>query len=165
MRKRKCKKKIDGGKVFLGMMTGGLSLLATGIHEDPKPRKQKKSQKISPKLFGSNNLQKMDAFAYEDYIARQMQKKGYSGVYITPRSGDYGADVIGRKHWKKFCVQCKKYTTPVGVSAVQEIYSAKAHYGCDIAIVITTSTFTPAAVRFANEVGVKLIERNETWWL
>jgi len=45
MAKRKRKKKIDGGKVFLGMMTGGLSLFFTGIHQDPKPRKRKKKKK------------------------------------------------------------------------------------------------------------------------
>ena len=36
------KEKIDGGKLLLGCMTGGVSLLFTGIHEDPKHRKRKK---------------------------------------------------------------------------------------------------------------------------
>lgn len=39
------KKKLDGGKLFLGAMTGGLSFLATGIHQDPKPRKRRKKKK------------------------------------------------------------------------------------------------------------------------
>lgn len=46
MAKRKTRKrKIDGGKLFLGCMTGGLSLLFTGIHEDQNPRKRKKKKK------------------------------------------------------------------------------------------------------------------------
>lgn len=46
MAKRKPrKKKLDGGKLFLGAMTGGLSLLATGIHQDPKTRKRRKKKK------------------------------------------------------------------------------------------------------------------------
>lgn len=41
MAKRKPrKKKMDGGKLFLGAMTGGLSLLFTGVHQGPKPRKR-----------------------------------------------------------------------------------------------------------------------------
>lgn len=44
MAKRR-KKKLDGGKLALGFMTGGLSLFLTGIHEDPKPRKKRKKKK------------------------------------------------------------------------------------------------------------------------
>lgn len=44
-KRRKRKKKLDGGKLFLGFMTGGLSLFATGIHADPKPRKKRKKKK------------------------------------------------------------------------------------------------------------------------
>jgi len=44
MAKRR-KKKVDGGKLFLGLMTGGLSLLVTGIHESPKTKKRGKSKR------------------------------------------------------------------------------------------------------------------------
>ena len=46
MAKRKPrKKKLDGGKLFLGAITCGLSLLFTGVHQDPKPRKKRKKKK------------------------------------------------------------------------------------------------------------------------
>ena len=46
MEKRKPrKKKLDAGKLFWGCMTCGVSLLFTGIHEDPKPRKKSKKKK------------------------------------------------------------------------------------------------------------------------
>lgn len=44
-RRKTRKKKLDGGKLFWGAMTGGVSLLATGIYKDPKPRKSRKKKK------------------------------------------------------------------------------------------------------------------------
>lgn len=40
MAKRRRKKELDGGKLFLGLMTGGLSLPFTGIHKDKKRKKK-----------------------------------------------------------------------------------------------------------------------------
>ncbi len=45
MAKRKKNKKLDSGKLLLGLMTGGVSLFTTGIYKDPKPRKKKKKKK------------------------------------------------------------------------------------------------------------------------
>ena len=77
----------------------------------------------------------------------------------TPKSGDFGADVLARDGERRVCVQCKRYAPghPVGVMAVQEIYSAKAYYGCDDAYLYTTSEFTKAAMEMANELGVVLV--------
>ena len=77
----------------------------------------------------------------------------------TPKSGDFGADVLAKDGERRVCVQCKRYAPghPVGVKAVQEIYSAKAYYGCDDAYLYTTSEFTKAAMEMANELGVVLV--------
>ena len=46
MAKRKPrKKKLDGGKILFGCMTCSLSLLFTGVHQDPKSRKRRKKKK------------------------------------------------------------------------------------------------------------------------
>lgn len=42
MAKRKSRKKqLSGGKLLFGLMTGGMSLLVTGVHKDT-PRKNRK---------------------------------------------------------------------------------------------------------------------------
>ena len=71
----------------------------------------------------------------------------------------FGADVLAMDGERRVCVQCKRYAPghPVGVKAVQEIYSAKDYYGCDDAYIYTTSDFTKAAVNMAAELGVILV--------
>ena len=99
----------------------------------------------------------MSPFDYEECVAERLRRDGYKNVYTTQKSGDYGADVIGTSpKGERVCVQCKKYNNPVGVKAVQEIYSAKAYYKCDLAYVFTTSSFTPQAQQMADRIGVKL---------
>ena len=57
-------------------------------------------------------------------------------------------------------VQAKRYSGTVGVAAVQEVVSAKSHYGCREAMVVTNSTFSAEAKVLAGECNVDLIERD-----
>lgn len=107
------------------------------------------SPKVNPNITGHD---------YEQIAANWLKKMGYSGVQVTKRSGDFGVDIIARKGNDRWAVQCKYYSTPVGVSAVQEVVGGKAHYGCNRAMVITNNTYTKPARRLAKENGVKLIE-------
>ena len=49
-------------------------------------------------------------------------------TFVTPQSGDQGADLIIEKYGLKFVVQCKFYSNPVGNKAVQEVIAAKGFY-------------------------------------
>lgn len=95
-------------------------------------------------------------YDYEQFIAEYLKSCGYSSVSITQYSGDYGVDVVARKGSDKYAVQCKYYSSPVGVQAIQEVVGGMAHYGCNKAMVITNSSFTEPAKRLAAENGVKL---------
>lgn len=76
------------------------------------------------------------------------------------KSGDYGADVIARGFlFTKIVVQCKHYSKPVGVRAVQEVNAARQYYGASRAAVATNSTFTRQAKQLAKRCGVELWER------
>ena len=92
-------------------------------------------------------------------MAEELRQDGFTEVDTTPKSGDFGADVLAMDGGRRVCVQCKRYAPghPVGVKAVQEIYSAKDYYGCDDAYIYTTSDYTKAAVDMAGELGVILV--------
>lgn len=98
---------------------------------------------------------------YEYRVAEYLRSKGYWGVKVTQASGDYGVDITAHKHGKKFAIQCKYYSQPVGLSAVQEAVAGKNHYGCNAAMVVTNNTFTAAAEHLAKENGVKLLPNVE----
>lgn len=101
--------------------------------------------------------QPMTGIEYESRVADYLKSKGYWGVKVTQASGDYGIDVTAHKNGKKYAVQCKYYSQPVGIAAVQEAVAGKAHYGCTEAMVVTNNTFTPAAETLAKENGVILL--------
>ena len=105
------------------------------------------------------NTEDMSGIEYEKYVASKLLKQGFKKVEVTPGSGDFGADIVGKdKHGRKVCVQCKKYQGSVGVAAVQEVIAATRYYKCDYGMVVTTSTFTSAAKKMAVQTGVLLEE-------
>lgn len=95
---------------------------------------------------------------YEKYVADKLKSKGFTKVSLTPKSGDFGADIIAFDGNRKFCFQCKYYSGSVGIAAIQEVMGAKAYYGCDVAVVVTNSKLTQSAKELANKSGVMLME-------
>jgi restriction system protein len=97
---------------------------------------------------------------YERHVARKMRWRLWLFVRRIGKSGDYGADVIARGFlFTKIVVQCKCYSNPVGVKAIQEAYAAKRYYGASRAAVATNSTFTKQAKRLAKACHVETWER------
>jgi HJR/Mrr/RecB family endonuclease len=108
---------------------------------------------------GGKNTAQKDGYQYEEYVARRMRAKGYHNVTVTQKSRDYGADIIAYD-WlgRKTCVQCKKYSSPVGPKAVQEVYGALAYYKGKKGIVVSSSGYTASARTLAKQCGVELWE-------
>lgn len=89
-----------------------------------------------------------------------LKKRGFKNIQVTQKSGDYGVDITAYCRHHKYAIQCKYYTGPVGISAVQQVYSGKRKYNCDKAAVLTNSTFTPAAHDLAKSNQVDLWSNN-----
>lgn len=96
--------------------------------------------------------------SYEYSVADYLRKNGYSDVEVTKASGDYGVDVTAYRSGIKYAVQCKYYSKPVGLDAVQEVVAGKAYYNCDCAMVVTNNTFTESAITLAKHNGVILLD-------
>ena len=65
-------------------------------------------------------------------------------------------NIIACKQRKKYGIQCKYYTYPVGNKAVQEAYAGANFYDCDKVIVMTNTTFTRSAIELAEKLDVEL---------
>lgn len=105
------------------------------------------------------SIYEMSGADYEQYVAYVLSANGYTDVRVTQTSGDFGVDVIACKDSDRYAVQCKKYRSKVGNSAVQEVVAGMRYYNCDRAMVITNSTFTPAARTLAKANDVILVDR------
>lgn len=109
-----------------------------------------------------DEIDKMSGEEFELFTAAVLKGCGFVIEEITKTTGDYGADIIVSFGQIRIAVQCKRYSHPVGVKAVQEVISAMKHYDCEEAIVITNNYFTNQAEILAkdNEV-VTLWDRNK----
>ena len=122
----------------------------------------------SLKLQGENlkketetiSIDDMTGAQFEMLCARLLSKKGYSNVSLTKASGDHGIDITCEFNGISYAIQCKRSSSNVGNSAVQQAYSGKGIYKKDIAVVITNGGFTKQAQEGANILGVKLWDRS-----
>lgn len=103
---------------------------------------------------------KMDGHEFEQYCADLLTRNGFTRVEVTKASGDFGIDVLAEKDGVTYAIQCKYYTDKVGNHAVQEAFAGKEYYDRMIAVVMTNSTFTPAAIETARQTHVLLWDGN-----
>ena len=110
-----------------------------------------------------HNIDSMDGMEFEKYCVELLQKLGYSQVIRTPGSGDQGVDIIAVKDDIRYAIQCKRYSTDLGNTPIQEVTAGKAFYHCHVAVVLTNSHFTPAAKKLAEANGVLLWNREKLY--
>ncbi len=100
-------------------------------------------------------------YDFEIFCGKLLEFNGFVDVRITGTSNDYGVDIIAFKEDVKYAIQCKKYSHPIGVSAVQEVIASKSMHDCHVAVVLTNSTFTTNAEVLAKKNNVLLWDRHK----
>ncbi|MBW7474871.1 restriction endonuclease [Paenibacillus oenotherae] len=104
----------------------------------------------------------LDGSEFELYLYRLFIELGYSGVYKTVGSRDFGADIVFTdRQGIRNVIQAKRYSVdnPVGISAVQEVFSCMRYYKARKSMVIATARFTEACETLAGINHVKLLDR------
>lgn len=96
---------------------------------------------------------------FENYLKSLFENLNYR-VELTPKSGDYGADLIITKDNIKTAVQAKRYSDLVGISAIQEVIGAISYYNAHSGIVVTNNYFTPNAIELARSADIELWDRD-----
>lgn len=103
-------------------------------------------------------IDNLTGIEFEKLLSAYYKQIGYK-VEDTPVVSDYGADLILEKNDRKYVLQAKRYKNKVGVAAIQQVVTSKAHYNADGAIVATNNYFTKNAWNLAKENHVFLIDR------
>ncbi|MBU3173372.1 restriction endonuclease [Clostridium estertheticum] len=109
---------------------------------------------------GIDIADKMSGEEFELFLLAHYKNLGYKGR-TTPKTNDYGADLVLTKDGKVIVVQAKRWNYKVGIEAVQQIIDAKTYYNADKCIVTTTNYFTPNAVNLASSANVSLCDRTK----
>ncbi len=115
---------------------------------------------INKKIVDISSFEDMDGWQFENFCASMLKKIGYENVEVTKGSGDQGVDILAERDGVKYAVQCKKYSQPVGNSAIQQIYSGMKFYHCHVGVVMTNNYFTKSAKELAKENGIILWDRD-----
>ena len=83
-------------------------------------------------------------------------------VKVTQSSRDGGVDAIAFDpdpiRGGKIVIQAKRYTNPVDVAAVRDLYGTVMNEGATKGILVTTSSFGPDAYRFAKDKPLTLLD-------
>ena len=98
----------------------------------------------------------MDGHEFEYFCADLLEQRGFVEVEVTRGSGDYGIDILAEKDGVTYAVQCKRYTAPVGVKAIQEAYAGRDYYDRMVGAVMTNQYFTAPAVEAAKKLKILL---------
>lgn len=110
--------------------------------------------------IGISTVDRMSGIEFESFLKDHFEALGYHAA-TTPKTGDYGADLVLVRHRERIVLQAKRYAGKIGIAAIQQIVAAKSYYGAGKAIVVTNSYFTKNAAVLARKTGVELWDRNK----
>lgn len=129
--------------LFLGVLICGIVITAM------RSRRRKKTRFID----------EMEGHEFEYFCARILEETGFIDVEVTRGSGDYGVDILAEKEGVTYAIQCKRYTGPVGVESVLQVYAGKDYYDRLVGVVMTNQYFTTPAVEAAKKLKILLWDR------
>jgi len=124
--------------------------------------KRLKNKKINNflKNITLDNINSLTGNEFEVFLYYLFLNMGFD-VILTPKSHDYGADLILKIHNKTIVVQSKLYNNHnIGISSIQEVYASIKYYKADLGIVVTNSKFTKNSINLANSTNVLLWDKD-----
>lgn len=125
-------------------------------------RKIKRSKSHKTDSIDILNISQIDSLSgveFENLLKEIFEKQGYE-VELTKSSHDFGADLVLKRQGRLAIVQAKCYSKNIGIKAIQEIISARKHYGAEEMFVATNRYFSKEAVVLSSEHDVRLIDRD-----
>lgn len=115
------------------------------------PQKIFEAIRNEPKL-----MRGLDPRKFEEFTAELLAKLGFTGIQLTPRSGDGGRDIVATQEVNQIPIvmafECKKYaeSNKIGPDILRALLGTVAHSRtkASIGVLVTTSSFTTGARTF-----------------
>ena len=103
-----------------------------------------------------------DGWKFEEYCKQILLDNGFVNAELTPKSNDYGVDIIiTNSDGVKYAIQCKCYSSKLGNTPIQEVAAGREYYKCQVGVVMSNNYFTNNAVNLAKNNGILLWDRNK----
>lgn len=107
----------------------------------------------------NNKFDYMTGNDFEQFCSLVLQENGYA-THVTPASGDFGVDIIAEQSGITYAIQCKCYSSDIGVDAVYQVAGGMKYYHANLGIVLTNRYFTRQAQELASGIGIILWNRD-----
>lgn len=104
-------------------------------------------------------MDELEGHEFEIWCADLLKDAGFSEVEVTRGSRDFGVDILAEKDGITYAIQCKRYSGPVGIDAVQQAYAGRDYYDRMVGAVMTNQYFTAPAVEVAKKLKILLWDR------
>lgn len=134
--------------------------------EHPLPvqlRFEQLCEEYAPKFETPNpwlSIDSMKGQEFEIWCSDILHEIGFQNIEMTPGSGDQGVDILAQKSGIKYAIQCKRYSTDLGNTPIQEVNAGKMFYHCHVGVVMTNRHFTKGAKEMAEATGTLLWDRD-----
>lgn len=132
------------------------------------PPEHAKSSRRGPKT--PTDCTVMNGVEFEGYVKQLLERNGWS-VETTPLTRDGGIDLIARRNDDigvevTLYIQCKNYSSPVGVDIARELNGALPKQLTGVrGVLVCPSGFTSDAISFAKDRGLALWDRHHLFEL
>lgn len=129
-----------------------------------KTRKKLTGEQAAPSSGRVAAQKDRTGLSFEDKCLRVLKAMGFI-AQVTKRTGDGGIDLIATSSQPvisgKYIVQCKDWANPVGEPPLRDLYGVVSDQKANKGILITSSTFTDAAIEFAKGKQLELIDGDQ----
>jgi HJR/Mrr/RecB family endonuclease len=110
------------------------------------------------RLLTIEQVDGMHGLTFEAYVCRILETQGYAVENIRA-SNDYGVDAVASRGKDRIAIQIKRSKHPIDRQAISDASAGKEFYKCNRAMVVTNSTLTDSAKKFAEAIGCQVVER------
>ncbi len=110
------------------------------------------------------SLETMDGYQFQQFVANLFKQLGFISVKAGPPTADGGIDISMEQKTDigsvRYTVECKHHPErSIGRPVVQKLHSAVIHTPIlDKGIIVTSGHFSSQAIKYAEEVGIELID-------
>lgn len=111
--------------------------------------------------FNITEFDKLTGEDFEKALHRLLESQGFKKIEYTPKTADFGIDILAIKDETKYGIQVKRSINAVGISAVQETIGGVLYYECDKGLIVTNSIYSQSALELARKAGILLVQRDD----
>jgi restriction system protein len=126
--------------------------LAMGLYM----RFKKENPEYTPKF--SSIYIKQDPLMFEEFVSETIQKASGGTTWVTPSTGDFGIDFEHRTENGLYLGQVKCEQGDLPFNPIALVHSNMVKTGAVGGYVITTGAFTASARKYAEGLGIELID-------